>query len=137
MKATDKQKQQFREYYLKNKDKLKTPKRRYYLSHKQVWTKFQHTPEYRTKAVNRNQQLRLIAINKYGGKCACCEENKLEFLAIDHIDGGGGKHRRTISGSIFQWLKKNNYPVNGYRVLCHNCNLSLAFYKHCPHNVNL
>lgn len=70
--------------------------------------------------------LKLGAITAYGGKCACCGERELEFLAIDHINGGGGAHRRTLgSGScnFYRLLKRTGYPV-GYRVLCFNCNFS-------------
>lgn len=66
-------------------------------------------------------------------KCACCGENNFEFLAIDHIDGGGRKAQRERGhGNIHQWLKARGYP-EGFRVLCHNCNMSLGFYGYCPH----
>jgi hypothetical protein len=92
-------------------------------------------------------QDRLLALQAYGGKhpkCSCpgCQESNIEFLSIDHIDGGGREQRRTLrqaqkhtkpskwnkdsdtnpgGGVFFRWLRKNNYPT-GYRVLCHNCN---------------
>jgi hypothetical protein len=91
---------------------------------------------------NRKQQqawkrgVRLKVIEHYGGKCACCGEAKLEFLGIDHINGGGNKHRaelKTRGGSgIYRHLIKAGYP-EGYRVLCHNCNLSYGLYGYCPH----
>src|SRR5882672_7469248 len=28
-------------------------------------------------------------IDHYGGKCECCNESELVFLALDHIHGGG------------------------------------------------
>lgn len=64
-------------------------------------------------------------VNRYGGKCSCCGENELDFLAIDHIDNNGNEHRKEVgSGTRFaSWLKRNNYP-EGYQVLCHNCNFS-------------
>lgn len=77
---------------------------------------------------------RIAAINYYGGKCACCGENRIEFLAIDHINGGGRRHFRERSGmNLAVWLKINNYP-EGYRVLCHNCNQSLGLYGYSPHD---
>src|SRR5436305_941261 len=47
--------------------------------------------------------------------CACpgCGEKRLEFLAVDHIDGGGGKHRKAVGGgghNFYSWLKRNDYP---------------------------
>lgn len=69
-------------------------------------------------------------------KCACCGESKIEFLVIDHIYGGGGKHRKenklTGANRLTYWLKKNNYP-SGFRVLCHNCNMARGCYGYCPH----
>jgi len=77
------------------------------------------------------------ALAVYGdGKCVCCGESHEEFLAIDHIDGGGGKQRRESGrsggSSTYQWLKSKGWP-EGYQVLCHNCNLSKGFYGYCPH----
>jgi hypothetical protein len=86
-------------------------------------------------------QLRLEALTHYSNgnlECDCCQEHHIEFLCLDHINGGGTKHRQELSGGmkngsgIFQWAKKNNYP-EGLRVLCHCCNMSIAFYGYCPH----
>lgn len=101
--------------------------------------------EYKRKASkDYRRRIRLEVLTHYGGnppKCACCGEAHIEFLTIDHIDGNGNKHRRQlkekfgyrISGWRFYcWLKSNNFP-EGYRVLCMNCNHSLAHYKYCTH----
>lgn len=88
----------------------------------------------------RHRELKMMAFRHYGGdppKCNCsaCQETRPEFLCIDHIGGGGSQHRSTFSGSIYWWLHKNNYP-DGFRVLCHNCNMSTAFYGYCPHQTD-
>lgn len=92
--------------------------------------------KYRSTIEKNRKQLKLDAINAYGGKCACCGINHYEFMAIDHIYGNGNKHRKenkTGSGQQFyRWLKKENYP-EGFRVLCHNCNMSYGLYGYCPH----
>jgi len=94
-------------------------------------THWQYMKEYQR---NRNRKIREEVIDYYGGKCKCCGENRREFLSIDHIGGGGTKHRKEIGQqNIYQWLKKNNYP-KVFRVLCHNCNMSIGFYGYCPHN---
>lgn len=83
----------------------------------------------------RSKKNRVEVINNYGGKCACCSESILEFLSIDHINGGGKQHRKEIGGggnTFYRWLKRNNYP-EGFRVLCNNCNMSIGFYGYCPH----
>ncbi len=69
-------------------------------------------------------------------KCACCGEDILYFLAIDHINGGGNKHYKELiekGTTLDQYLINNNFPP-GYRILCHNCNSSLGAYGYCPHN---
>jgi hypothetical protein len=55
----------------------------------------------------------------------------LRALSIDHINGKGAEHLRSI-GSIsckgrglggtqfYRWLQRNNYP-RGFQVLCMNC----------------
>jgi hypothetical protein len=66
------------------------------------------------------------------GVCKCCGETRFEFLCLDHINGGGRQHRKTFQGSVYYWIKKNNFP-GGFRVLCHNCNMALGFFGYCPH----
>jgi hypothetical protein len=74
----------------------------------------------------------------YGGsppRCACCGEVEYAFLALDHINGGGNAHRRQVgagSTGVMYALRKAGWPP-GYRVLCHNCNLAIAWYGRCPH----
>lgn len=88
----------------------------------------------RYNAQNRANRLKikLSVLAHYGGICACCSETRHEFLCIDHVNGGGNAHRRTLKQSFHRWLRDNNFPV-GFRVLCHNCNFSLSAYGYCPH----
>jgi hypothetical protein len=73
----------------------------------------------------------------YGNQCACCGETRFEFLSIDHINGGGRKHREQLGSQgrgsrFYRWLVKNDFP-GGYRTLCYNCNCSYGFFGYCPH----
>lgn len=98
------------------------------------------SPE-RAEAVRRRQMGYRVGIKKecmaaYGGKCSCCGENTLEFLSIDHVKGGGTRIRKSgLSGGghTYRMLKKQGWPQEDYRVLCHNCNQSLGIYGYCPH----
>jgi hypothetical protein len=79
---------------------------------------------------------RFRVMEHYSGgepKCECCGEDRLEFLCIDHVNGNGKQHRRELGHKrIVDWLEMNGFP-EGFRVLCHNCNLSHGFYGYCPH----
>lgn len=81
--------------------------------------------------------LRRTVMANYGDKCACCSEGTLEFLAIDHIDGGGNQHRTEVGGGakFLRWLRDNGYPA-GFQILCHNCNLAKGFFGNCPHQAD-
>ncbi len=90
------------------------------------------------KRANRKDQFtrRQRVIEVYGGKCERCQETRWEFLSIDHI-AGGGKEERQLHGdgdNLLRYLRKHEYP-DGYRVLCYNCNNSLAKYGYCPPNI--
>lgn len=86
-------------------------------------------------AAARYRRLRDEAIDAYGGKCVCCGEAHREFLALDHVGGGGNEHRRqdiTAAANMARWAKKHGYP-NRLRLLCFNCNWAFARYGECPH----
>lgn len=81
--------------------------------------------------------LRVEALDAYGGPvCSCCGEDHEEFLTIDHVNGGGSAHRRSLKSrgghSFYLWLRRNNYP-KGFRILCMNCNFAYGMRGYCPH----
>lgn len=87
------------------------------------------------KSRDRWKQLKTDVLAAYGGpKCVCCGEIEPTFLCIDHIDGGGHKHRKEVGGGpgMYHWLKKHNYPP-GFQVLCCNCNHGKHVNGICPH----
>jgi len=109
------------------KEKAKAAKRKWTAKNKD------YMKEYHRKA---NQALKMEVLSHYSStlECACCGERHIEFLSMDHIGGGGAKHRKEIGlGKLYHWLKKNNYPA-GFRVLCMNCNHAYGHYDDCPHN---
>lgn len=67
--------------------------------------------------------------------CKCCGEEEPKFLSLDHIKGGGNKHRKEIRINLYQWCITNKYP-KGFQVLCHNCNQAKGYYGKCPHLLN-
>ncbi len=90
----------------------------------------------KTALRTRNWRDRLIVevMNAYGGcVCRCCGENEVAFLSIDHVNGGGRKHRAVDkTGDIYSWLKRSKFP-EGFQVLCMNCNWAKGKYGICPH----
>ncbi len=119
-----------KEYYKRNKDKIKKRVSDYYKLNKE---KINLT---NTKGISI--KLKKIVVAHYSSGtmvCACCGESNIEFLSIDHINGGGNKHRKIIKkngSSFYRWLIKENFPL-GYQVLCLNCNIAKSRFGHCPH----
>ena len=91
-------------------------------------------------ARDRRRKSRIAVLRHYGEgslACACCGEATYEFLALDHIAGNGAEHRRQhpmIGHQLAQWLKTHGFP-DGFRVLCHNCNMARGLHKVCPHEM--
>ena len=83
---------------------------------------------------HRGTRMRVLAHYSAGSmQCACCAENEVEFLGIDHMHNDGAQHRREVRPSaIYRWLIKHRFPP-GIQILCHNCNLAKGFYRACPH----
>jgi hypothetical protein len=84
----------------------------------------------------RHRRVRERVLLKYGGKCQCCGVSQYEFLAIDHVRGGGCKERREKhfpnSQAFYNYLDKQD-KSDKYQILCHNCNSAKSFYGGCPH----
>ena len=84
----------------------------------------------------RDKYRRLI-LDYYGNQCECCQETIEEFLELDHVNGGGNKHREEVGGStqmLYKWVIDNNYPYD-FRLLCSNCNKARYNYDICPHEM--
>jgi hypothetical protein len=92
----------------------------------------------RRQARERTRRVRERVLAKYGGKCQCsgCGISQYEWLAIDHVDGGGCKERRekkfVNSQTFYNYLDKHR-KLAKYQILCHNRNSANEFYGGCPH----
>lgn len=131
-----------REYYHSNPEERYKKHREWVVANKaraaawrKEWNRL-NPDKVETIRLNHKNKLKKEVIAAYGGVCACCEEDILNFLTIDHIDGGGNAHRRELKnnggGSFYSYLRKNGWP-EGYQVLCFNCNMSKGFLGTCPH----
>ena len=78
-------------------------------------------------------------VDAYGARCACCGERERIFLTIDHVNGGGTAHRRSLGmGNRRMMLEIINggFPP-AYRILCFNCNIGRSRNGGiCPHEVD-
>jgi hypothetical protein len=137
-------KEQRREYYKRNKERLLVDGKKNYADNRDEYRKkhreyhFAHREEICARAHKRYADRRKKVLEYYGGKCTCCGETIPQFLAIDHINGDGKKHRKEIGPmDITAWLVKNNFP-DGFQILCHNCNHGRFLNGGiCPHQAGL
>lgn len=116
-------KEEIQLYQQENKDKI----RKYREEHREQTKQRLH--DYR-------KDIRKQVFEFYGSKCSCCGEVHDEFLTLDHINGGGLKHRKAInktSSDFYKWVIDNDFP-DFLRILCYNCNCSLGHLGYCPHN---
>lgn len=116
-----------------NPDKFREQKRRNWPAHYA-----RHREGYRVKKVNWDRDLKAEVITAYGGRCVCCGENTFEFLSIDHVNNDGAAHKRMLKSAkvgqnMYRWLKKHNFPKDGFQLLCMNCNFAKGKYGVCPH----
>lgn len=122
-----------------NPEKVHARQRKYQVENRQKLTdrarirRSKKRAECNAKSKEYRRKVRFEVLDHYGGLCECCGEARKEFLALDHINGDGAEHRRTVKGSkIALWARKNGFP-SILRVLCHNCNASRGYYGYCPH----
>lgn len=85
------------------------------------------------------QKIKLDVIQKYGGSCKCCGENRLPFLVIDHKNNDGNIERKSTGDNRGWYFTLKNEPIRAdLQVLCWNCNNA----KHlnggiCPHQTGV
>src|SRR6185436_5678100 len=58
-----------------------------------------HKEFYRERRRIANRAEREGVLNAYGRHCVCCGETEEQFLAVDHKNGGGGRHRKELGFS--------------------------------------
>jgi hypothetical protein len=83
-----------------------------------------------------NRRVRDQILEAYGWACACCGEERYEFLEIDHVRGDGAAHRKKVGGALasLRDIIKQGFPPH-YQVLCANCNRAKGKDRTCPHQL--
>lgn len=88
--------------------------------------------------LERYHTLRKKVIELYGNKCNCCGEDEYSFLALDHIQGDGGKHRAERSNYGVLVDAYETHDTERFQILCHNCNIGRQINGGvCPHEIKL
>ncbi len=123
-----------KQYREKNRERIRGYQRQYFAKIKEKRALQLHMGYLRNKdeiqerARERGWTQKVKVLTHYGnGKCVCvmCGFDDLRALSLDHINGGGQKHRREIgrtqSGvSFYGYLIKHGFP-QGFQTLCMNC----------------
>lgn len=125
-------KERNRLYYITHKEELAQKLRLWQINNKEKVSLYNKRWRNRNKSYVRLKwskyalNIFLCVLNNYGAICVMCHENDTMALTIDHIGGGGNKHRHKVGvgTKFYNWLIKNNFPP-GFRVLCANCQLRL------------
>jgi hypothetical protein len=88
---------------------------------------------------NNCLEIKKEVIAYYGGKCVCCGETELDFLALDHINNDGAEHKKKLKSegktyTGFILAKQMGYPKT-FQLLCFNCNWSKRIHGKCIHQI--
>lgn len=128
-----------REWHRRNPEKAAAAKRRNYQGHRdtvraRLKRYDERHPEVKRAGIRRYKaKAKLETLTHYGdGRAVCisCGYTDLRALTIDHVNGGGRRHRMAINGAnMYAWLRKRGYP-EGYQTLCANCQMIKRMEEH-------
>lgn len=83
-----------------------------------------HQREYKKHHYRWKAKFIVVAHYSMGEMCCRhCRQSDIRCLQLDHCEGGGNLHRRSLPNptGIYSWLIRNDFP-EGYQILCANCN---------------
>ena len=120
---------QHRAYVATHREEIRASGRKSYKKHREERIEkiriYEQSHKSELKMMKR--AIKLDVLTHYGGGiCACvtCGFDDLRALTIDHINGHGNAHRRSLGScggyAFYLWLRRNQYP-DGYQTLCSNC----------------
>lgn len=71
---------------------------------------------------NKIAELKRLAYDLLGNICSRCGESRIPVLSIDHINGDGAIHRKSLNGSTIKFYKDviRDGKVR-FQILCMNC----------------
>lgn len=117
-----------RRYYSKQRDKILARRRVPEIRKKYTAAALAHRRANRERYIEicrdfrRRRKIEVLQHYSPSLQCQRCGFNDVRALSIDHTEGGGHQHRRSIGGQecFYYWLKRNGFPP-GFQVLCMNC----------------
>lgn len=118
-----------RRYRESHRDQILKRSRKYYWGHREEQLKYsrKYHKGHMDQVRERFRNLKLEVLSYYSGgvpRCAKCGIEDPDVLSIDHIAGGGTRHKKELKEighpALYSYLKRNNYP-KGYQILCMNC----------------
>lgn len=114
------------DWYIKNCDLTRKRAKKHY---------YKNIQNSRKRVREKQQTIKTIILWHYSGgtmRCICCGINGKQFLTLEHIGGGGNKHRKEIGkgSKINWWLLQHNLP-KGFEILCWNCNCAKGMHGFC------
>jgi len=143
-KNPEKHRENTKQWRTKNPEKSKAYRDKYQKENKEFLKERRKSPKYVETRIKHQREVKLQVFTAYSKRiseseipcCACCgENNHVEFLTIDHIEGRTNlsDKEKTLKGpKLYQWLRRHHYP-KGYQVLCWNCNSAKGLFGKCPH----
>ncbi len=147
MKHPEKKKEYGRRAYLHRRKRAIEYSRKYRKLHIEKITDYNkeysklHRGEINTRQNIANRRIKRSVLELFGGKCACCGENRFEFLTMDHINDDGKEHRKRggelwHADGVYRWaLKNSEKALKILQILCWNCQMAKAFFGACPHRL--
>jgi len=122
-------------YRVFNREKIRTSQKQYRIKNADRLKHYFSSPKMRAKGriyrTRWNAKAKLLVLSKYGvhgrAQCVQCGITDIDVLTIDHMNGGGRKHRESVcayssTSALYRWFIRNKFPI-GFQTLCANCNL--------------
>jgi len=79
----------------------------------------------KVRSLSREQRVRLLLLEMYGGKCKRCDNSDYRVLQLDHVNDDAPEDRKKYGLSkrkIYLKIIKGEVDKNRYQLLCANCN---------------
>lgn len=113
-------KQYQKEYRESHKEYFMEYQRKYRLNGKGLYS-YSHYE----RASKKYRELRSSVFAILGNKCSMCGFDDVRALQVDHINGNGGKERKSnngVTGTYKKIVSLGLKAKKNYQILCANCN---------------